>query len=40
SLLGRPELALLLVGIISILYSALRFYKMLPYLKKFSSDSD
>jgi len=39
SLLGRPELALLLVGIISILYSALRFYKMLPYLKKLSSDS-
>jgi len=40
SLLGRPELALLLVGIISILYSVLRFYKMLPYLKKLSSDSD
>jgi len=39
SLLGRPELALLLVGIISILYSALRFYKMLPYLKKLPSDS-
>jgi len=40
SLLGRPELALLLVGIISILYSGLRFYKMLPYLKELSSDSD
>jgi len=38
SLLGRPELALLLVGIISILYSALRFYKMLPYLKKLSGE--
>ena len=38
SLLGRPELALLLVGIISILYSVLRFCKMLPYLKKFSGE--
>ena len=39
SLLARPELALLLVGIISVFYSALRFYKMLPYLKKLPSDS-
>jgi len=40
SLLGRPELALLLIGAISVFYSGLRFYKMLPYLKKLPSDSD
>jgi len=36
SLLGKPELALLIVGIISTFYSILRFFKMLPYLKKTS----
>jgi len=40
SLLGRPELALLLIGIISVFYLALRFYKMLPYLKKLPSNGD
>jgi len=36
SLLGRPELALLLIGIIAFFYSGLRLYKMLPYLKESS----
>jgi len=40
SLLGRPELALLLIGAISVFYLALRFYKMLPHLQKLPSDSD
>jgi len=40
SLLGRPELALLLIGIISVFYLALRFYKMLPHLQKLPSESD
>jgi len=38
SLLGRPELALLIIGIISVFYSALRFYQMLPHLKKTSQE--
>jgi len=38
SLLGRPELALLLIGAISFFYSALRFYQMLPHLKKTSQE--
>jgi phosphatidylglycerophosphate synthase len=38
SLLGRPELALLLIGIISVFYSALRFHQMLPHLKELPSD--
>jgi len=40
SLPGRPELALLLIGIIAFFYSGLRLYKMLPYLKKAPSHSE
>lgn len=34
SLLGRPELALLIIGIISVFYSVIRFYQMLPHFIK------